>query len=154
MADRVCGDCSACCVLMGVEEIDKAPYRACPHLAGGCTIYAERPSSCRAWVCGWLTSPKLPDEMRPDRCGIVLDTRPNAITLQGHAVVCGHILVSPGHEEDYNLPLITATIRGLLQQVDVVLWQLPGNRGRLIGPGPDGTLGISDVYAAAPREGG
>jgi len=31
VADRVCGDCTACCTVMGVRELKKASYQACPH---------------------------------------------------------------------------------------------------------------------------
>jgi len=71
-ANRACGDCTACCTAIGVEELGK-PY-ACPchHLCGkGCGIYKDRPESCKAFGCLWLDGWAGP-AMRPDKSGIIL----------------------------------------------------------------------------------
>jgi hypothetical protein len=82
MSEAGCGDCSLCCRLLEVQEIDKPFLKMCQHAqrGAGCTIYASRPESCRAFVCTWLASQQAPDgaawdrmppEMRPDRCHVV-----------------------------------------------------------------------------------
>ena len=56
------------------------PGKPCQHLmAGGCSIYADRPHHpCRTFDCGWKqpNSP-LPDDMRPDRCGAIVMLGPD-----------------------------------------------------------------------------
>jgi hypothetical protein len=69
---KQCGECTACCELIGVSEIDKPAGTGCRHcIVGGCGIYRHRPGSCRKFACGWLMAPSMPDELRPDRCGFV-----------------------------------------------------------------------------------
>jgi Fe-S-cluster containining protein len=37
-----------------VKELGKGMYRTCVHVGGqGCSIYQERPRSCRVWSCQW-----------------------------------------------------------------------------------------------------
>lgn len=75
VADRACGDCTACCTVLTVDTPDfKKPAGApCIHLASqGCGIHAVRPHICRTWFCGWRRIAGLPDDARPDRSGIVV----------------------------------------------------------------------------------
>src|SRR5262249_673280 len=48
----------------------------CQHcvISKGCSIYEERPTSCREFECVWLQDEKgiFADEMRPDRCKVVM----------------------------------------------------------------------------------
>lgn len=70
---RTCGDCTACCTVAAVAELEKPADTACRHaVAGGCAIYEERPQSCRAFHCGWRRLPWLPTMFRPDRCGVIV----------------------------------------------------------------------------------
>lgn len=78
-----CGECTACCRLMAVNEIAKARGAWCPHITENkraCTIYHQRPDSCRDWECGWLSSQHsdipLPADMRPDRSHVVIARSP------------------------------------------------------------------------------
>ncbi|HEX4146484.1 MAG TPA: hypothetical protein VHY91_23490 [Pirellulales bacterium] len=74
-AIRVCGDCTACCTVMGVVELGKANYQRCLHECGRCTIYEARPSVCRTWSCGWLLGAIEGDERRrPDRLGLMFNS--------------------------------------------------------------------------------
>jgi hypothetical protein len=74
-----CGDCRLCCKLLEVQEIDKPFLKWCPHAKAGtgCSIYADRPQSCRTFVCTWLASQsrvveeRMTPELRPDRCGVI-----------------------------------------------------------------------------------
>ena len=89
---RTCGDCRACCVVLGFEaRPGEAPFRKphgepCPHLVQiGCGIYPDRPPVCRRFRCGWLEAPNLPDALRPDRCGVLFSTN-DSVLGPGHAV--------------------------------------------------------------------
>lgn len=70
MSKRSCGDCSLCCKLLRVVELDKPEGRWCRHRApgAGCGVYADRPPSCRFFQCFWLIDEAFPDDLRPDRC--------------------------------------------------------------------------------------
>ena len=39
----------------------------------GLGIYEKRPPSCRGWRCGWLENEDWEDDLRPDRCGFIVD---------------------------------------------------------------------------------
>lgn len=76
---RECGDCRACCTVLGVHDLAKEPHTKCEHAcASGCAIYQERPESCRTYSCGWLGgSVDGGRSMRPDRLGVILDRPAN-----------------------------------------------------------------------------
>ncbi len=53
----------------------------CEHSTGAsCGIYRDRPQACAKWYCLWRKIEALPDELRPDRSGILLslETDPTA----------------------------------------------------------------------------
>lgn len=74
-APRECGSCTECCHLMAVSEIGKPVFKWCQFCdkSVGCKIYDNRPHSCRGFQCLWLKDMSIPDEMRPDRCGVMLE---------------------------------------------------------------------------------
>jgi len=75
-ATKACGDCSLCCKLLGIAEIDKPAGSWCGHFqrGKGCGIYADRPGACSAFQCLWTASENLDDRWRPDRARFVLFT--------------------------------------------------------------------------------
>jgi hypothetical protein len=82
VSDRDCGECTACCVTLRIEEsqLRKAADVPCPHLKGqGCSIYADRPQVCRSWYCGWRYLAQLGDEWRPDRSKVLIRLREEPI---------------------------------------------------------------------------
>ena len=70
-----CGECTACCTLLAVAELNKPARWTCDH-AGcqGCRVYDDRPMSCRAFNCLWLRG-GLPSDpgLRPDKLGLMFD---------------------------------------------------------------------------------
>ena len=75
LADRACGDCTACCTELTVDTPDfaKPAGTPCVHLAGhGCGIHPDRPRICRTWFCAWRRIASLPEEARPDRSGVLV----------------------------------------------------------------------------------
>jgi hypothetical protein len=74
-----CGPCQLCCEVMRVESIAKPAFQRCEkQCSSGCSVYATRPTQCREFECGWLASQRakiiaMPRELRPDRCGVVMD---------------------------------------------------------------------------------
>lgn len=73
---RSCGECYACCVHLGIEELKKWPGQTCRHLDGAsgpftrCTIYQNRPLACSTYYCGWIAGLGS-DDYRPDKSGIL-----------------------------------------------------------------------------------
>lgn len=80
---RRCGECSLCCTLLPVEEIEKPAGASCCHLSrlGGCSVYARRPLGCRLWSCRWLTDPRTESLPRPDQCHYVVDIGTDQIVI-------------------------------------------------------------------------
>ena len=72
---RTCGDCTLCCTLCHVPELDKAEGVQCEHCEKGCTIYAGRPDSCVSYECAWIKE-EVPEFMRPDLCGVMVEVYP------------------------------------------------------------------------------
>ena len=79
ISGRQCGPCTLCCVTPAIDkpEIQKAPNTPCRHCSGGCAIYETRPQICRDYHCGWRVLKILPEEWRPDLCGILAEWAPD-----------------------------------------------------------------------------
>lgn len=142
---RGCGGCTGCCHVVAVKEIGLPSFTRCPHLTTvldakgpGCGIYADRPYSCRSWRCMWLRSEPWPDDLRPDRCGIVVDENLDLTSLQGHELVTAQLWVLPGWEDKVlTSPAVNSVIRSLLDpraakldrgRVEAVLMRMAGDR--------------------------
>jgi hypothetical protein len=75
-----CGECGVCCRDLVIDDpaMTKMPLVTCRHYRGGtaaCSIYDNRPHTCREFFCYWWWLP-LGEEWRPDRCGIVILPQP------------------------------------------------------------------------------
>ena len=67
-----CGDCTACCTVLSVPEINKDAGVKCDKLCNkGCSIYKDRPDSCKHIKCAYLLSPWR-EEWRPDKSGLLV----------------------------------------------------------------------------------
>lgn len=78
---RECGDCSACCTgvlwfedqsASGDTVIATSNMPTCNKYQNGCTIYGERPFTCRAFECNWKRDTGLPEFLKPNKCGFIL----------------------------------------------------------------------------------
>jgi len=80
---RQCGDCSLCCKLLGIPELDKPKDTWCPNFQAGtgCRIYADRPGSCRNFICRWLSDPGMGPEWKPNICKMVVDSKPSLFVV-------------------------------------------------------------------------
>ena len=77
---RACGNCSLCCKLQAIPELDKPADKWCQHCRpgkGGCSIYNDRPNVCRAYMCLWLDG-LLGDEWQPTQSKIVVQSDESA----------------------------------------------------------------------------
>jgi hypothetical protein len=94
-ASNPCGDCDLCCRLLAIEELEKPAGPTCVHHHGACTIYEDRPGSCRGFQCAWLKSQRLtpgarqgPD-WRPDRANLMVYSERGGLRL--------NVVVDPAH---------------------------------------------------------
>lgn len=76
-----CGECTACCYAFQVDEVDKGPCQECKYNDNGCTIYETRPQTCKDYECAWLGQPDAPEELRPDKCGVIFTKMPGNVIL-------------------------------------------------------------------------
>ena len=74
VADRSCGTCTLCCRLPDIDLLDKPANVWCRHcVAGeGCSIYADRPSVCRDFLCFWMTDESLAEAWEPSRSHMMI----------------------------------------------------------------------------------
>jgi hypothetical protein len=83
---RACGGCTMCCKTNPVLDLypPKAAGELCPHacLGKGCAIYADRPDECRGFACEWILDSDMPDDLKPDRCGFVVQITPDRRVMQ------------------------------------------------------------------------
>jgi hypothetical protein len=71
---RSCGTCTLCCKLFDIPDVPKAAGKWCHHCTPGkgCSIYDSRPETCRKFLCGWMVSPGLGPEWKPERCKLIM----------------------------------------------------------------------------------
>lgn len=82
-----CGNCTLCCKVLAVPELEKPADVPCKHIGKGCSIYEDRPQSCRDVECLWLLTRNrvmnvtMPASTRPDRCGVVVTAHEGYVVL-------------------------------------------------------------------------
>jgi hypothetical protein len=70
-----CGDCTACCTLSVVPELNKKVGEHCLHCVNdGCEIYGNHPQACKDFECAFFQG-GTNKELRPDRCGVMFVKR-------------------------------------------------------------------------------
>lgn len=71
---RSCGSCNLCCKVFEIEELEKPKDVWCSHceIGVGCKIYDQRPTTCRAFHCGYLAWHFVGPHWRPEKSKIVL----------------------------------------------------------------------------------
>jgi len=72
---RTCGDCTLCCTLTYVSELNKPERVTCEHCDKGCRIYDGRPVACASYQCAWLAG-EMSDAMRPDKSHVMVERYP------------------------------------------------------------------------------
>lgn len=109
--ERTCGKCSLCCKLNKVADLDKPTGIWCTHCAigSGCTIYADRPQSCREYNCLYLMNPNLPEFWHPLRSHMVLQSGSSANSMV--------IMVDPERPFAWRSEPYATTIRGFAEQL-------------------------------------
>ncbi|MCG6120536.1 MAG: YkgJ family cysteine cluster protein [Blastomonas sp.] len=138
LADRACGDCTACCTVLTVDtpELKKPAGTPCEKLsAHGCSIHAVRPPICRTWFCAWRRVAAMPEEARPDRSGLLVSVNfvreprnaLEAVSLNVRAIA-GHDGIDPG--------MIQQVLDSLCEGL-VAVWYSDGSKKMLLHPEND-----------------
>jgi hypothetical protein len=82
---RNCDGCAMCCKLLIIDDFNKPSNEWCRHCnpKKGCTIYDQRPQTCRNFNCGYLVIPGLSDDWKPAKCKfmITFDAPSNRIQI-------------------------------------------------------------------------
>lgn len=138
LADRSCGDCTACCTELVVDSPDFAKPAGvpCVHLKrNGCGIHPVRPRICQTWFCAWRRVARLPDEARPDRSGLLVSlnfvTQPQNC-FEGVAI---HVRLLAGSDA-IETGLAGTVLDSLCDQL-VPVWFSDGARKMLMHPDND-----------------
>jgi len=136
-ANKQCGDCSLCCKVLGIPELDKPKDAWCPNfLAGtGCGIYADRPPSCRNFVCRWLSDPDMGPEWKPNACKMVVDSKPSLFVVHVDPAVA-----QPWRGEPYFSVLKRLSAQGLTKGTIVLV--IERRRSIVILPDREVDLGL------------
>ena len=77
---RACGDCSQCCRVLSiyVDELSPQGHWCNFCTQPGCSIYNTRiPSFCKNYNCGWIQNENIPEDLKPNRSGVVLEVLDN-----------------------------------------------------------------------------
>lgn len=71
---RECGECQACCSGLLIGSARGSFFGnliPCKFLENECTIYSDRPETCRRYYCAWAQE-LLPEWTRPDKTGVIV----------------------------------------------------------------------------------
>lgn len=135
---RRCGDCTACCTVMGVKSIEKSEHTPCVKLTvvnGSpgdtrkcCSIYSTRPDDCRDFSCLWLQDDGrvLRNMERPDQVGLMFDVTQEDAKI-GKALVARAVRKGAFQE-----PAAKKLIDRLAKRVLIIL--VDGDKRGLAGP--------------------
>ena len=136
-SQRQCGDCSLCCKVLGIPELEKPKDSWCPNFAPGigCRIYANRPPSCRNFNCRWLTDPTMGPEWKPSLCKMVVDSRPSLFVVHVDPAA-----TRPWSAEPYISVLKRLSAQGLTK--GVIVMAIERRRTIVILPDRDVDLGL------------
>lgn len=113
---RRCDECDLCCTAVSVPAIgqrwngsptvpdfEKPASARCQYLAGSpghsCTVYSDRPRTCREFACLWRASDTLlPESMYPARVGFVVAM--NGVFGEFPTIITVH--PDPDHPDAWN----------------------------------------------------
>jgi hypothetical protein len=132
LAGRDCGGCTVCCTVLPADDetLRKQAGVDCVHCdAGvGCRIYEVRPNTCREFFCGWRALPKLTDEWRPDRSGVMVAFDDTDIP-PGYAIRPAFKLILTQPKVQIAAEAFAGYVAGLVDARIPVFLSLPGPPG-------------------------
>ena len=135
---RSCDNCTMCCKLLAIEELEKPRGTWCPHCdqKRGCTVYETRPGPCRGFYCGYLRLPQLDDRWKPAKAKFLINYEDAARRIVIHA--------DPARPDAWRIDPYIKTIRQWAATAQreggmVLVWA--GSHATIVQPGRDVELG-------------
>ena len=135
---RECGECTACCKIPNIDapSLRKLAGVMCPNCTGTqCGIYETRPEPCRTFFCLWRTVGTMPDELRPDRIGVMFaieQVTPRQNPFDKQFVIARAI----NSLADFDSPGARAAIQTFITHGDLPVWLSFAQERRLLHPYP------------------
>jgi hypothetical protein len=83
-SQRACEDCTLCCKVMAIDELEKPAGSWCHHckIGSGCKRYTDRPAECRFFNCLWLIDERLGPQWKPNKSKIVLTNSEDGLEIR------------------------------------------------------------------------
>lgn len=137
-AQRSCDGCTLCCKLMGIPELEKQPGNWCRHcqIGTGCAVYADRPQTCRGFMCGYLVWDQVGPHWNPGRCRMVITAdKPGQIVVR----------VDEGRPDIWRQHPFYADLKSWARAGGSALQLLVVSGGRTLAILPDGEVNLGAV---------
>lgn len=68
-----CGECTLCCKLLPIKELNKPANELCRFCSNGCTIHDSNPAECSLFECAYFQMKKVHIDLRPDNCKVIFE---------------------------------------------------------------------------------
>lgn len=68
-----CGECTLCCELLPIKELNKPANSKCKFCNNGCTIHGKHPDECSKFECAYYQMKKVHINFRPDNCKVIFE---------------------------------------------------------------------------------
>jgi hypothetical protein len=125
-----------CCRVLEIEALDKPAGILCRHNTGSaCGIYLTRPEACARWYCLWRKIGALPDELRPDRSGVVfsLENRPPVAGAPDGVCVVGRAVDG---KQAFDRWEAVEAFAMFVREGSLPVWKVADRHATLMHPGP------------------
>jgi len=72
---KECGECTMCCELLPIPELQKPESILCGFckINKGCSVYKNRPNSCKEFNCVYIQDEDVDLELRPDNSKVMFE---------------------------------------------------------------------------------
>jgi len=80
---RNCNGCTLCCFFPDIPDYESPCNEYCKNCKPniGCSIYKDRKELCRGFECLWKLEESLPESLRPNECGVMVEVLPNQLFI-------------------------------------------------------------------------
>jgi hypothetical protein len=68
-----CGECTLCCNMLSIKELEKPVNTDCIYCDHGCEIHGNHPKECSEFNCMYVQVTDIGIELRPDKCKVIFE---------------------------------------------------------------------------------
>lgn len=99
---RTCSECTLCCTVLGIVELQKPVFTICKHcvIGKGCKIYDVKPQTCTGFLCYYRLAADVAEYWNPKVCGMVLH-RETGGEMEMISIICSSSAKHRWKEEPY-----------------------------------------------------